>query len=69
MRDMSGFIISRKKILDSRSTLRASLVTFAVANYLGEYYDVAFDMVAKYNVSSRDRGEAYEESEFFSVPK
>jgi peptide alpha-N-acetyltransferase len=65
MRDISGFIESRRKILITRPTMRVSWVAFAFANYLGEYYGVAYDTVARYldNISTSERGEKYEESE------
>lgn len=47
-----------------KPTLRASWVTAAVANYMSEQYQVAFDMVTKYRaLTSVDRGDAYEEGE------
>lgn len=64
MRDVLGFIASRRRILDSRPALRPSWVAFAVANYIGEEYGVAFDVVTKYNESVKERAERYEESEF-----
>lgn len=64
VRDIEGFVNSRNKILEGRSNLRASWVTGAVANYMGDQFQVAFDLVTKYRAhTSVDKGDAYEEGE------
>lgn len=66
MRDISGFVITRNKILESRPNMRSSWVTSSVANYLGEQYQVAFDLITKYRSRTDvDKAEAYDESELY----
>ena len=48
MRDMAGFVTTRRRILEGRPTLRASWVAFALANFAVKEYDVAFDAISKY---------------------
>lgn len=63
MRDIVGFMSSRKKILDSRPTFRPSWIAYVVATFLGGEYALAFNVVEKYNETVKDRAGAYEEGE------
>ena len=48
VRDLSGFVVSRRKILDARPSLGTSWIAYAVGNYLMGDYVAAFDIVNKY---------------------
>ena len=48
VRDLSGFVVSRRKILDARPSLGTSWIAYAVGNYLMGDYAAAFDIVNKY---------------------
>lgn len=64
IRDIEGFVASRNKILENKSNFRASWVPAAVANYMGDQFQVAFDLVTKYRaLNTSDKGDAYEEGE------
>lgn len=65
MRDAVGFLSTRRKILELKSTARASWVAFAVANYYAGQYSAAFEVLNKYHENVSEKGEAYEESELF----
>lgn len=65
MRDMAGFVTTRRRILEGRPTLRASWVAFALANFAVKEYDVAYDAISKYYETSMEQVEPYEESEFY----
>lgn len=65
MRDMAGFVTTRRRILEGRPTLRASWVAFALANFAVKEYDVAYDAISKYYETSTEQVEPYEESEFY----
>lgn len=63
-RDLEGFVVSRNKILEVKPTQRASWVPAAVANYMVDQFQVAFDLVTKYRANANtDKGDAYEEGE------
>lgn len=62
MRDMTGFVETRETILKFNKN-RNSWVALAVANFANEKYQVAYDTIEEYNKISRDKAEAYEESE------
>ncbi len=47
LKDYTGFLASRSKILEARPSLRASWVAFGVANYLAKDYQRAFEILAK----------------------
>ena len=66
MRDIPGFIVSRRKILEAKINIRINWVSFAAANYLGGYYTVAYDVISKYydtTSSSNEKVDKYEEGE------
>lgn len=63
-RDLEGFVVSRNKLLETKPTQRASWVPAAVANYMVNQFQVAFDLVTKYRANpNTDKGDAYEEGE------
>ncbi len=66
MRDLSGFITSRKKMLDCRPNLRPSWIAYAVSLYLGGDYALAANVVTRYyaHTKTSDLAEPYEEGEF-----
>ncbi len=63
MRDFPGFFTSRRKLLESKSTSRASWVAFAVANFFVRDFNAGFDVVNKYIENVSEKGDQYEESE------
>ncbi len=65
MRDIPGFIETRKKILDGKPNLKASWVAYAVANFVGGNYKDAFETIKKFGESNykKNPDEVYEESE------
>lgn len=68
MRDLSGYIKSRREILDSKPNVRASWVAYATATYLAGEYAMAYTVIEKYfeNLvgTNLESAEKYEESEF-----
>lgn len=64
MRDIPGFVNSRRRILELRPTIRASWVAFAVANFANHDFELAHEVTVKYFETRNDLPEAYEESEF-----
>lgn len=64
MRDVPGFLSTRKTILQTKPTLRASWVAYAVATFVSGEYKETFDIISKYRDTVVDKAEAYEESEF-----
>lgn len=63
MRDVVGYIDTRRKILEGRPTSRASWVAFAAANYSADEFQVAFEIINKYHENVSDKGDSYEEGE------
>jgi tetratricopeptide (TPR) repeat protein len=68
MRDLNGYINSRRKILDSKPSLRPSWVAYATATYLAGEYAMAYTVIEKYfenlGGTNLESAEKYEESEF-----
>ena len=65
MRDIPGFVVSRNTIATGKPQVRNSWVTAAVANYLGEQYEVALEMIIKCRIKATDKGDEYEDSELY----
>jgi peptide alpha-N-acetyltransferase len=65
MRDFPGFLVSRRKILESKSTARASWIAFAAANFWMNDFNSSYDIVMKYIDNVSEKGDQYEESELY----
>jgi peptide alpha-N-acetyltransferase len=63
MRDIPGFVQTRYKVLMSRPNLKPSWTAYAAANYMGEQYSVAYDIMTKLFESFSEEKERYEDSE------
>lgn len=65
MRDKDGFAVTRRRILETRPSLRASWIAYAVAQYLLGERRTAAEVLSKYSesISPSERAEGYEESE------
>ena len=65
MRDIPGFLDTRKKILDSKPSLRQNWITYVVANFVAGQYKAADEVIKKYRetITKKDQFEGYEESE------
>ena len=71
VRDLPGFMTTRRKILDAKPTIGTSWVAYAVGNFLVEEYTIAYDVVAKYmegttqDSNFKNWDEKHAESELF----
>jgi len=63
IRDLEGFVETRRKLLHLKPTIRQSWVTYAVANFAAGYFDTGFNVVQKYNETVNDKEDEYAESE------
>eukprot|EP01031_Cornospumella_fuschlensis_P035612 gene35612-43188_t len=66
MRDVSGFLGTRRRLLELRPGMRTNWVAFALASYLKGDYAGAFDALTSFNNNSSSSGsgnEAYEDGE------
>lgn len=65
MRDLSGFLDTRYRLLQLRSGNRNNWIAFAAGHYLNKNYEVAVQVLTAYEGTIEDipREEAYEHSE------
>ena len=63
IRDLDGFVETRRKLLHLKATIRQSWVAYAVANYTAGHYETAFEVIQKYNETVSDKEGDYAESE------
>ena len=63
IRDLDGFVETRRKLLRLKPNIRQTWVTYAVANFAAHYYDTGFEVVQKYNETVSDKEDEYAESE------
>lgn len=49
MRNFTGYMATRKRILDLKPTLRVSWIAFAVSNYAAGEYQFAVEVITKYH--------------------
>lgn len=62
MRDIPGFLETRRKILEGKASIKASWIGYIVANYTAKEYAAAAEILKKLR-ETLDRGDPYEESE------
>ena len=63
IRDLDGFVETRRKLLTLKAGVRQSWVAYAVANYCAGHYETGFDVIQKYNETVSDKECEYAESE------
>jgi peptide alpha-N-acetyltransferase len=63
IRDLDGFVETRRQLLHIRPTARQFWVTYAAANFLAGHYETGFNVVEKYNETVTERDSDYAESE------
>lgn len=64
LRDLPGFLESRRRSIVIRPAARLNWIAFIAANYMMKQYDVAFDLIFKYRDAWKGENmDRYEESE------
>lgn len=63
IRDLDGFVETRRQLLHIKPTVRQNWVAYAAANFLAGHYETGFHVVEKYNETVTERDSDYGESE------